>query len=319
MNEALSFRARSTHPETEIHALETEAFSPSQQPKDYDAVPNYGSCAVFTRDVIAATPAGSVPQPAMILEIGGGDTARGYDPAELKRKHLIVGNLDRFKADWGDRRLLADVEELQNGLKDPRLQEFLAGTSLGSVVLGHIVKFLDTGSFRSLIHSALEQLQPGGRIIILDVFDNAEMRQRMRRLLERHETNSPSPSENPFTLKEVMVDRLYRAVRILETQAEQDGYRLHRSLLGPLLPHSLYDKLRRGTRDIRDLRELREEYHLQIVKQAVETPPVRSLAIGNKHIIPGIMESVIELEKIDPVRERDLRRRQRQQRRDKRR
>lgn len=118
--------------------------------------------------ILENTKAGTVEQPAMLLEIGGGTRAKIYNAETLRSKQIIVGNLD-LEPGWGSRVIKQDFNKLEDGLFDPVLNDFLQGAFLSSLVISNTVKFFELPKLQELIASAVTLLPPSGSIIIHDV------------------------------------------------------------------------------------------------------------------------------------------------------
>lgn len=84
----------------------------------------------------------------------------------------MVGNIDQAADGWGDRFLQKDLNTLTGGLHDPSLVEsgFLKGVFLGTVVMGHVAKFVEQKKFQELVSSAAEMMLPGGRIVMIEAY-----------------------------------------------------------------------------------------------------------------------------------------------------
>jgi hypothetical protein len=129
---------------------------------------NYGHAPKLLDFIVENTKSGTVEQPAMLLEIGGGQSKKNYPAAALNKKNIITGNID-LSPQWGDRVFTGDVNAFNEGLFDPGLNNFFEGTFLSAVVISNTIKFFKGDKLKELFASTIALLPPGGSLIIHDV------------------------------------------------------------------------------------------------------------------------------------------------------
>lgn len=227
----------------------------------------------------------------MILELGGGE-GRPYPPRELKDRHLITGNID-IVPEWGDRQLQVDVNQLYQGLADPRLAKFFDQCFLGTAVLGHLVKFLDPANIESILRSAAGMILPGGQVIILDSNDVVAQSQMLGAYLR-----GVGASQE---VHDMTYDRLRHAIWVMKRIAQESRgeLRYRRFLLGPAFSEKYAKRIRNRERlTVDEVKAAIKKGQAEIVMVPVSDDQAgEEQKIGNKTLFPQYCEGVYVLEK----------------------
>ena len=208
---------------------------------EHDWLPNFGNSRAFIETVTDGLSPGSIEQPTLILEVGGGKFERPYPQQTLSSKNIVVGNIDYFP-EWGDRQQQCDLNRLNGGLNDSELGRVFENTQLGAVVISHVLKFLEPDAAKAIIDSAIERLIPGGKIVVLDMSVSSGSAEMMRKVLNKHSGDSASEG-NGADLHDFMYRRILRSFRHLESIGQEQGFRFSRYALGLAVPERVSRKV----------------------------------------------------------------------------
>jgi hypothetical protein len=308
------------HREEEVDPIELEAVDTDAQAQFRDEEKEEGSMQergiidvgysrMFTSDLLSGTPNGTQDNPSMLLEIGGGKRPRPYSETDLQRKNVIVGNIDMF-AEWGDSKHQCDLNRLPDGLDSSELERMFAGASLGSVAMSHTIKFLEPEAFERILETGVQKLSEGGRFTVLDMNVSTGSAAQMRKVLSKM---GKEEGNGELNIHDFLYARILKAFAAMERLAASDPENLQfrRYALGPTFQQSIARKFMNG--DKSKLQQaaghMLTEGAVKLVKHPVTDATADDIhTIGSKRMLPMFAEAVLEIEKIDPEKERQQRR-----------
>lgn len=169
--------------------------------------------------ILEDAPPANQQQPGVLLEIGGGSSPRPYTPQALQEKHLVTANVDPDEGLCDTLKICADVTTLTRA----EIGQRLGGRAVNAIVISHSADYFRE-SFGAVLGELLPLLARGGSVYLVgktpDSVDN---------FLKYR------PGEADVASLVQIKLGLRRLYETLEERAVQNGMRVRRYLVGPVL------------------------------------------------------------------------------------
>lgn|SRR3989338_1762352 len=181
--------------------------------------------------------------------------------------------------------------------------------------MSHILKFLEPEAAKAIIDSALTRLRPGGRIVVLDMNISTATSQKIRSELNRIGRVEENGEMN---LHDLLYGRIQKAFNYLEQLGTTDRFKFSRYALGLALPEKIARKINNQSLTPDEMDSVVPQEGCLVKHPVTDATADEVHRIGNKTLFPMFVECMIELEKIDPDKERNIRKEENQRQREER-